>query len=88
MVDVGGRRAGVGGQRENAGIDGAGDLGRMGGVKSKSVKYETREPSASLKRTMREVNAGRGLTRIGSTREEIHEWTQRVYERALKNKKV
>jgi hypothetical protein len=45
------------------------------------------EPTPRLKRAMREVNAGIGLVRVGSTKAEIKEWTRRVYERACKKQK-
>jgi hypothetical protein len=54
----------------------------------KSIPIETREPSPATKRAMREVNAGRGLTRIGSTKEEVQAWSRRIYERASKKQKV
>ena len=45
------------------------------------------EPTPRLKRAMREVNAGIGLVKVGSTKAEIHEWTRRIYERACKKQK-
>jgi hypothetical protein len=44
-------------------------------------------PRPKLKRAMREVEAGIGLVRVGSTKEEIHSWTQRLYARARKKQK-
>jgi hypothetical protein len=57
-------------------------------VSKKTFTVETREPSPALKRAMREVNAGRGVTRIGSTKEEVFAWSRRVYADACKKQKV
>jgi hypothetical protein len=57
-------------------------------VNRKTIPIETGMPSPATKRAMRDAMAGRGFTRIGSTKEEIHEWTRRMYERAGKKQKV
>ena len=54
---------------------------------NKTLPMEKREPSPALKRAMREADAGIGLVRVGSTKEEIHAWTRRIYERAGKKQK-
>jgi len=54
---------------------------------NKVLPVEKREPSPMLKRAMREADAGIGLVRVGSTKEEIHAWTRRIYERAGKKPK-
>ena len=57
-------------------------------VNKKALTVETRELSPATKRAIRDIEAGRGLVSIGSTRKEIHEWVSRVYEGACKKKKV
>jgi len=57
-------------------------------VNRKSILTETRELSPATKRAIRDIEAGRGLVRVGSTRAEIHEWVSRVYAGAYKKKKV
>jgi hypothetical protein len=54
---------------------------------NKALPVEKREPSPALKRAMREADAGIGLVRVGSTKEEIHAWTRRIYKRAGKKQK-
>lgn len=56
--------------------------------KWKDIPVETREPTPATKRAMREVNAGRGVTLIGKTPEEVRAWSRRIYASAFKKQKV